>query len=196
MPIDAKTVMQLREMTGAGMMDAKKALEETAGDLAAAAEVLKKKGLTKAASKSDRETKEGRVYAYLHSTGKLGAMVEVLCETDFVSRNEAFQALCADIAMHVSAADPLYVKREDVPADMVEKQQKMFTDEMAEQGKPADIVAKIVEGKMNKWYGEIVLLEQPFVKDDEKTVGEMLASKIATIGENMQVARFSRFIIA
>jgi len=195
MPIDAKLVAQLREMTGAGMMDAKKALEEKNGDLTAAAEALRAKGIAKASSKSERVTKEGRVFAYLHSNGKLGAMVEVLCETDFVARNEAFTELCHDLAMQISATDPLYVKREDVPQDLVEKQKEMFAAEMADQAKPADIIEKIVEGKMNKYFSEVCLLEQSFIKDEDKTVDEFVKGKIATIGENIQVSRFSRFQI-
>lgn len=196
MPVDAKLVATLREMTGAGMMDAKRALEETNGDLTAAAEQLRVKGIAKAASKSERVTKEGKVHAYIHGTGKLGAMVEVLCETDFVARTEGFLDLCQDIAMHVSATDPLYVKREDVPADLVEKQKEIFRAELAEQAKPAEIIEKIVEGKLAKYFSEICLLEQAFIKDEDVTVDEYIKSKIATIGENLQVARFSRFQIS
>lgn len=195
MPVDAKLVAQLREMTGAGMMDAKRALEESNGDLTAAAEQLRVKGVAKAASKSERVTKEGKVHAYIHGTGKLGAMVELLCETDFVARTEGFLELCQDIAMHVSATDPLYVKREDVPVDLVEKQKEIFRAELAEQAKPAEIIEKIVEGKIAKYYSEVCLLEQPFIKDEDVTVDEFIKSKVATIGENIQVARFSRFMI-
>lgn len=195
MPVDAKLVAQLREMTGAGMMDAKKALEEMNGDLTAAADALRVKGLAKAASKSTRETKEGRVHAYLHSNAKLGAMVEVLCETDFVARTEGFIALCHDLAMHVSAADPLYVRREDVPEQLVQKQKELFAEEMIGQAKPADIVEKIVEGKLNKYFADICLLEQTFVKDEDKTIDEFIKEKVATIGENIQVSRFARFLI-
>lgn len=195
MSVDAKTVAQLREMTGAGMMDAKRALEETNGDLTAAADALRAKGMAKAASKSERATKEGRVYAYLHGNGKLGAMVEVLCETDFVARNEGFTELCHDLAMHICATDPLFVKREDVPQDLVEKQKEMFAAEMADQAKPAEIVGKIVEGKLNKYFSEVCLLEQAFIKDEDKTVDEFVKGKIATIGENIQVSRFARFQI-
>lgn len=195
MSVDAKLVAQLREMTGAGMMDAKKALEEKNGDLTAAAEALRAKGIAKAVSKSARATKEGRVYAYLHGTGKLGAMVEVLCETDFVARNEAFIELCHDLAMHISATDPLYVKREDVPQELVEKQKELFRAETAEQAKPADIVEKIVEGKLNKYFSEICLFEQAFIKDEDVTVDEYVKQKIAMIGENIQVSRFARFVI-
>ncbi len=194
--IDAKLVAQLREMTGAGMMDAKKALEEANGDLTAAAEKLQEKGLAKADKKAERETKEGKVHAYLHGNGKLGAMVEILCETDFVARNEAFGVLCHDVAMHVGAADPLYVRREDVPQDLVEKQKELFRAEVAEQAKPAEIVEKIVDGKLAKWFGEVCLMEQTFIKDEDLTVSEYIKGKVATIGENIQVARFSRFMIS
>lgn len=177
-------------------MDAKRALEESNGDLTAAAEQLRVKGIAKAASKSERVTKEGKVHAYIHGTGKLGAMVEVLCETDFVARTEGFLDLCQDLAMHVSATDPIYVKREDVPADLVEKQKEIFRAELAEQAKPAEIVEKIVEGKLAKYFSEICLLEQAFIKDEDVTVDEFIKAKVATIGENIQVARFSRFQIS
>ncbi len=193
MAIDAKTVAQLREMTGAGMMDAKRALEEANGDLAAATDTLRKKGLAKAEKKGDRATSEGRVYAYVHASGKMGALVEILCETDFVARNDAFTELCKDVAMHVAATDPLYVRREDVPPEVVEKQRMMFKEEV--QGKPDDIVEKIVDGKMAKYFSEVCLLEQAFVKDDEKTVDQLLKAAISSIGENMQIRRFARFSI-
>ena len=193
MAITAQSVAQLREMTGAGMMDAKKALEATNGDLNAAVEFLKKNGQAKAEKKGDRATKEGRVYSYIHSSGKIGALVEIFCETDFVAKNDGFTELLKDVAMHVAAADPLYVRRDQVPPEVVEKQRAMFKEEV--QGKPADIVEKIVDGKMNKYFSEVCLMEQPFVKDDEKTVEQLLKEKIATIGENMQVGRIARFLI-
>jgi len=194
--IDAKLVAQLREMTGAGMMDAKKALEEADGDLTVAAEKLREKGLAKADKKAERETKEGKIQTYVHGNGKLGAMVQVLCETDFVARTENFVTLCHDIAMHVSAADPLYVRREDVPQDLVEKQKELFRAEVAEQAKPAEIVEKIVEGKLAKYFGEICLMEQTFIKDEDLTVAEFIKGKVAIIGENIQVSRFARFMIS
>jgi elongation factor Ts len=193
--VDAKLVAQLREMTGAGMMDAKKALEETNGDIAAATESLQKKGLLKAGKKADRETKEGKVHCYIHGNGKIGAMVEVACETDFVARNEAFIELCQDLALHVSASDPLYVSRSDVPEEVAQKQKDMFREEAAASAKSADILEKIVEGKMNKWYSDVVLLEQAFVKDEDKTVEDVVKEKIAVLGENMQVRRIARFQI-
>ncbi|MBI2475475.1 elongation factor Ts [Candidatus Uhrbacteria bacterium] len=195
MSIDAKLVAQLRAQTGAGMMDAKTSLEESGGDLEKAAEILRKKGVVKAAKKSERETHEGRVHAYIHSNGKLGALVEVLCETDFVARNEVFVDFCNDIAMHVSASDPLYVSRADVPVDMVEKEKQIYLEEMAGQSKPKDVMEKIIEGKLNKWFSEIALLEQPFIKDEEKTIEEYLKEKIASLGENMQIKRFCRLSI-
>lgn len=195
MAIDAKMVAQLREMTGAGMMDAKQALVQTDGDLEKAAEELRKKGAAKAAKKADRTTGEGRVHAYIHSNGKLGAMVEVLCETDFVARNEAFQEMCNDLAMHVSAADPLYLTREDVPAEVAEKEKSMMAESDDLKGKPEDVLAKIMEGKMNKWYSEVVLMEQPFIKDEDVTVEEYFKGKIASLGENMKINRFARFQI-
>src|SRR3989339_1292404 len=147
MSIDAKTVAELRSMTGAGMMDAKKALEEMGGDLEKAGQYLREKGIAKATNKADRATNEGRVHAYVHSNGKLGALVEVLCETDFVARNEAFVHFCNDLAMHVSAADPLYVSRDQVPAEMVEKEREIYRAEMQNEAKPQEIIEKIIEGK-------------------------------------------------
>jgi elongation factor Ts len=195
MSIDAKLVSQLRSQTGAGMMDAKSALEESGGDLEKAVELLRKKGVVKAAKKADRETREGRVHAYIHSNGKLGTLVEVLCETDFVARNQVFIDFCNDIAMHVSASDPLYISRADVPEDAIEKEKQIYLEEMAGQSKPADVMEKIIEGKLNKWFSEIVLLEQPFVKDEDKTIEVFLKEKIASLGENMQIKRFCRFSI-
>lgn len=194
MSITANQVAELREKTGAGMMDAKRALEDTNGDMEKAAEDLRKKGIAKAVKKADRETREGRIYSYIHSTGKLGSMVQILCETDFVARNEIFLELCSDIAMHVSAMDPLYVNRTDVPEDLIEKERSICREELKTQGKPEEVIEKILEGKLNKWYSEIVLMEQPFIKDDSKTIEDVIKEKIATLGENMQVKRFARFV--
>ncbi|KKW33032.1 MAG: Elongation factor Ts [Candidatus Uhrbacteria bacterium GW2011_GWA2_53_10] len=195
MAVDAKTVAQLREMTGAGIMDAKKALDEAGGDLTKATEILRKKGIVKAAGKAERETKEGRVWSYVHANGKVGAMIEVLCETDFVARNEAFVELCKELAMHVCAADPLYVRREQVSPEIIEKEKQIYREETANQAKPENIVEKIVEGKLNKYFSETCLLEQTFIKDDTKTIEELIKEKIALLGENIQVNRFSRFNI-
>ena len=195
MSIDVKLVAQLRAQTGAGMMDAKRALEETGGDLEKATEELRKKGIAKASKKADRETSEGRVHAYIHSNGKLGALVEVLCETDFVARNEAFINFCNDIAMHISATDPLYLTRDQVPSDLIEKEREIYRAEMQNETKPQEIIEKITEGKLNKWFSEIVLMEQSYVKDDSKTIEEFLKEKIASLGENMQIRRFTRLSI-
>lgn len=194
MSITASQVAELREKTGAGLMDAKRALEETGGDMEKAAEDLRKKGIAKAGKKSDRETHEGRVHAYIHSNAKLGAMVQVLCETDFVARTDAFIELCNDIAIHVSAMDPMYLTRADVPADVVAKEQELTRGELAAQNKPADVIEKIMEGKMNKFFGENVLMEQAFIKDDSKTVEDFLKEKMSVLGENMQVKRYARFV--
>lgn len=194
MAIDTKLISQLRAMTGAGILAAKNALDETDGDMEKAAEILRKKGMAKAAKKASRETKEGLVHSYIHGNGKIGVLVEVLCETDFVARNEVFVELCHDIALHISAADPLYLKREDVPAETLEKERDMFRQEAA--GKPEDIIEKIVEGKIAKYLKEVVLLDQPFVKDEDKTITELVQERIAHLGENIQVTRFSRFNIS
>lgn len=195
MSIDAKLVAQLRAQTGAGMMDAKSALEATGGDLEKAGEELRKRGIAKAGKKADRETKEGRVHAYIHSNGKMGALVEVLCETDFVARNEAFITFCNDLALHVSAMDPLYVTRDQVPADFIEKEREIYRAEMQNETKPQEIIEKIVEGKLNKWMSEVVFMEQTFIKDDSKTVEEFVKEKISSLGENMQIRRIARFSI-
>lgn len=195
MSITASQVAELRSQTGAGMMAAKKALEEAGGDMTKAGELLREKGLAKAAKKSDRATNEGRVHAYIHSNGKLGAMVEVLCETDFVARNEVFIEFCNDLAMHVGASDPVYLTRDDVPADLVEKEKELFRKEMVAQAKPAEVIEKIAEGKLNKWFSEITLMEQPYIKDEDVTIEEFVKSKIASLGENMAIKRFARFTI-
>lgn len=193
MPVDVKLVAQLREMTGAGMMDAKRALDEMGGDLDKAADELRKRGIAKAVKKADRLTKEGRIEAYVHGAGKLAVLVEVLCETDFVAKNQSFVDMCHDLALHVSASDPLYVTRDAVPLELIEKEKEIGRAELA--GKPDDIVEKILEGKLEKFYQQIVLMEQPFIKDDTKTVEEYLKGNIAVMGENLVIRRFARFQI-
>lgn len=195
MSISASDVAKLRQLTGVGMMEAKKALEETGGDVEKAIEELRKRGAAKAAKKSERVTGEGRVHSYTHGTGKIGVMVEVLCETDFVARNEAFINFCSDLAMHIAASSPLYVSREEVPADMVEKEKAILTEMLVAEGKPADMLEKIVEGKLNKFYEDMCLLEQRFIKDEDLTIQKFLESKIASLGENMKINRFARFQI-
>jgi elongation factor Ts len=190
--IDAKIVMQLRALTGAGMMEAKGALEETGGDLDKAADLLRKKGVAKADKKAERETKEGLVFTYLHANGKLGVLVELYCETDFVAKTPQFLELGHDLAIQVAAANPTYVRREEVPVEIVEHEKEIYRGEIAGQNKPAEIVEKIIEGKLNKFYADNCLLEQQFIKDDTKTINEMIKEKVATLGENMQVGRISR----
>lgn len=189
---DAKQVMELRALTNAGVMDAKSALDEAGGDVQKAADLLRKKGIAKADRKSDRATAEGVIHAYVHANGKVGAMVEVLCETDFVARNEQFQQFVHDLAMHIVASNPLYVRSEDVPAEVLEKEKQVFVEEVAAAGKPPEIVEKIVSGKLEKYLTDVCLMKQPFVKDEDVTVEELMKSVTAKVGENIKVKRFVR----
>lgn len=193
MQVTAQMVKELRERTGAGMMDCKAALAETGGDMDKAVDLLRKKGLAAAAKKAGRVAAEGVVGSYIHAGGKIGVLVEVNCETDFVARTEAFQDLVKDIAMHIAAADPRFVRREEVTADVLERERAIYSEQAAASGKPANVVAKIVEGKIDKFFGEACLLEQPFVKNPDQTVGQMVTDAVAKIGENIQVRRFARF---
>jgi len=189
-------IIKLREQTGAGMLDCKKALDEAGGDLEKAAEILRKKGQAKAAKKSaERETKEGIVHAYIHANGKVGAMVELLCETDFVAKNEVFQELAHEIAMQIAATEPLYLKSEDVPEEVVEKEKSIIKEEMADESKPADVLDKIIEGKMAKYYEDVCLLNQPYIKDEDMTIGDLINNKIASLGEKIEIGNFCRFAI-
>lgn len=191
--MDLKTVTELRAMTGAGIVDCKNALVECGGDLQKAADELRKKGLVKAAKKGTRATKEGLVQSYLHPTGKLGVLVEVQCETDFVARTEQFQQLVHDIAMHIAAACPLYITSDEVPTEMVEKEKEIVMAEFAGSSKPQEVISKIAEGKMAKYYEDICLMNQRFVKDEDLTIEAYVKGKIATIGENIRITRFVRF---
>lgn len=195
MAITAKDVAELRQRTGAGMMDCKKALEETGGNLEKAVEWLRAKGISKAEKRSGREVKEGRIEVYHHHNAKLGVLVEVNCETDFVARNEDFIQLCRDLAMHIASAAPLAVRVEDIPAEVVERERRIFEEQVAAEGKPEAVRAKIVEGKLKKFYSESVLLEQPFVKDDKVKVGDLVKAVSGKTGENIQVRRFVRFLL-
>ncbi len=190
--INANVVAELRQMTGAGMMDAKKALEDCAGDLQKAADELRKKGIAKAASKSERATNEGRVHSYIHGNGKMGTLVEVLCETDFVARTDQFQQFVHDISMQIAASNPLYVSPDQVPAEVVEKEREMAIAEIGA-GKSAEIMEKIIAGKLEKYYSEVCLLRQPFIKDEDQTIEEYLKATISKLGENIQIRRFCRF---
>src|SRR3954463_5511317 len=191
--ITAQMVKQLRERTGAGMMDCKQALSETQGHMENAIDFLRKKGLAAAAKKAGRITAEGAVGSYIHGGGKLGVLVEVNCETDFVARNDAFQELVRDIAMHIAAAEPRFIRREEVTPEVLEREKAIFQDQALASGKPANVAEKIVTGKMEKYYSEFVLLEQPFVKNPAQTIAQLIAERVAKIGENIQVRRFSRF---
>ncbi len=193
MKITAAMVKELRESTGAGMMDCKKALEEAAGDMEKSVELLRKKGLAAAAKKAGRIAAEGAVGSYIHAGGKIGVLVEVNCETDFVARTDDFQALIRDIAMHIAAAEPRFVSRDEVTDEVMESERRIYREQALESGKPENVVDRIVEGKLGKFYSEYVLLEQPFVKDPDKTIQQLLAEKVAKIGENIQVRRFARF---
>src|SRR6202035_3932035 len=185
MEISAQMVKQLRERTGAPMMDCKAALTEAKGDTENAVDLLRKKGLAAAAKKAGRVTAEGAVGSYIHAGGKIGVLVEVNCETDFVARTEAFQELVKDIAMHIAAADPRCVAREEVTPDVLKRERAIFREQALEAGKPANIVDRIVDGKLEKYYSEFVLLEQPFVKDPDQTVGQLIAERVGKIGENI-----------
>jgi elongation factor Ts len=192
MAIRAEEVRQLRERTGQGMMECKKALEEAGGDAEKAVEVLRKKGLATAEKKSGRTAAQGRIHSYIHHNGRVGVLVEVNCETDFVARNEQFQAFLNDLCLHICAVSPMAVRREEIPAPIVEREQRIAREQVAGK-KPENVITKIVEGKVNKWYADHVLLEQPFVKDQERSVQQVLAELIAKIGENILIKRFARF---
>ena len=195
MEIDAKLVATLRERTGAGIMDAKTALVETQGDVAAAADLLRTKGVLKAAKKSERATGEGLVYSYIHGGGKIGVLLELQCETDFVARTDAFRDLAHQLAMHIAAADPKYLDLAGIPTADAEHEKNLVAETLRAEGKPEAMLEKILEGKMSKFYAENVLLKQPFVMDEEKTIEGLLAQAVATIGENMRLTRFARFNI-
>lgn len=195
MDIKPALVKELRERTGAGMMDCKKALTETGGDMEKAIDWLRAKGLSAAAKKAGRVASEGLVGSYIHGNGRIGVLVEVNCETDFVARNDDFQQLVRDIAMHIAAAAPLYVRREEVEPEVLERELAVYREQLKEQGKPEKIWDKILEGRKEKFLKEICLLEQEFVKNPDVTVQEMINQAIATIGENISVRRFARFVL-
>jgi elongation factor Ts len=195
--ITAKAVMALRQKTGAGMSDCKAALVEAGGDEAQAIEILRKKGMATASKKAGRVAAEGAVGSYIHMGGKVGVLVEVNCESDFVARGEEFQQLVKDVAMHIAATDPRYVRREEVPAEELDKEREILREQLKNDpknaNKPEDVLNKIIEGRLNKFYEESVLLDQPFVKDPSKTIGELVTEKIASIKENITIRRFTRY---
>jgi elongation factor Ts len=195
--MDNNLLKDLRDQTGAGMMDVKAALDEAGGDKDKAIEILRKKGQAKLSKKADRAANEGVIESYIHAGGKVGVLVELNSETDFVSRTDDFKKLAKELAMHIAASNPLYVNIADVPTEVIEKEKEINKEQMAEQlaGKPADMVEKITEGKLNKFYEEVCLMEQPFFRDPEKKVREFMADHIAKMGENVVVKRFSRFVV-
>ncbi len=195
MTISASTVKELRERTGAGMMDCKRALEETGGDMEAAIDLLRTKGAARAAKRAAKAANEGTIGSYIHHGGKVGVLVELNCETDFVAKTEDFQRLARDLAMHVAATSPIAVRAEDVPEEVVERERQIYLEQAREEGKPEHIQEKIVEGRLRKFFQENTLLEQPFVKDPDKTVGELVTEVSAKTGEKIEVARFVRFAV-
>jgi elongation factor Ts len=191
--ISAKEVKELREQTGAGMMDCKKALTEVEGDFDEAVKLLRTKGLAEAAKRSGRATTEGLIDSYIHAGGKIGVLLEVGCETDFVARNEDFKAFVHDLAMHIAASKPRYIRREDVPEAEVESEMTIYRDQAKSTGKPENILEKIASGKMEKYYQQFCLMEQPFVKDDKVTIEQLVGELVGKIGENVEIKRFVRF---
>ncbi|WP_348267009.1 translation elongation factor Ts [Edaphobacter paludis] len=191
--IDAKLVKELREKSGAPMGDCLKALQEAKGDMDAAFVVLRKRGMASAAKKASRSTNEGAVGTYIHAGGKIGVLVELNCESDFVARTTDFQELLRDVAMHIAATDPRYVRREDVTDEDIAREKDVYRAQAAASGKPANIVEKMLEGKMSKFYEEVCLLDQPFIKEQTQTIAQLIAGKVAKLGENISVRRFARF---
>src|SRR3984893_4605089 len=191
--IDPKVVKQLREKTNAGMMDCKRALEEAGGDMTKAETILRTKGIASAGKKASRVTKEGIVASYIHLQGKVGVLVEVNCETDFVAKNENFRGFVKDITLHIAAAHPLYVSRDDVPAKVVETERAIYQAQV--KGKPANVVDKIVDGKLDKFYSAVCLLEQGFIKNPDQTINDLIKAKITELGENIVIRRFTRYLV-
>jgi len=191
--ITADQVKQLREKTGAGMMECKAALTEANGDMEDAVTILRKRGLAQAAKRAGRATAQGLITSYIHLGGKIGVLVEVNCETDFVARTEDFQSLAKEVAMHIAAADPKWVRREEVPADAIEKEKAIYRAQMENTGKPAHVLDKIIEGKLGNFYSQFVLVDQPSIRDSNVTIGQLITQATAKTGENIQVKRFVRF---
>jgi len=191
--ISATAVKELREISGAGMMDCKRALSEASGNLDKAMDILRKSGISKAQKKSGRSTKEGMIYSYIHPGSKLGVLIEINCETDFVAKTDDFTNLCKNLSMHIAASEPISVKRENISLDVLERERDIYAEQARQSGKPENIIDKMIEGRINKFYEENVLLEQVFVKDSDKTVQDIITDTIAKLGENIVVSRFVRF---
>jgi elongation factor Ts len=189
----AKEIQQLRKETGAGIMAVKEALEEAAGDIEKARDALRKKGAAIAAKKGERETGQGAVFSYVHAGGRIGVLLKLYCETDFVARTDEFGGLGQDLVLHIAALDPQYILRKDVPAEVIEKEEEIYTEQARSTGKEQDVVGKVVAGKLEKFFQEVVLLEQKFVKDPDKTVQQRIEAVVAQLGENIQVGEFVRF---
>ena len=195
MSISATDVKALRDKTGAGFMECKSALSEAGGDAEQAMTILRTRGVAKAAKRAGRSTEQGLVGSYIHTGGKVGVLVEVNCETDFVARTDDFQQLVKELAMHIAAASPAYVRREDVPPDAIAREKEIFRSQLEGQNKPAHVVEKILEGKLESFYGETALFDQPSIRDPKTTIGQLVAAAIAKVGENITIARFARFKI-
>ncbi len=193
MSISAKTVMELRAKTSAGMMDCKKALTETNGDMETAIKYLREKGISKAAKKADRVTKEGKIYSYIHGNGKLGVMLEINCETDFVAKNEKFNNLCKDLAMHIAATNPIAISEEDIDPRIIESEKEIYKNKALNEGKPEKIIERIVEGQIKKFKQQNCLLDQEFVKDPDKTIKDIMNEAIMALGENIKISRFVHY---
>ncbi len=193
MEITAKMVKELRDKTGAGMMECKKALVETGGDLESAIKYLREKGIAKAALKADRETKEGIIASYVHAGNKIGVLLELNCETDFVARTDEFKSLGKDLCMQIAASNPKYISRDDVPEDVINSEKEIYKAQAKQEGKPEHILEKIAEGKLNKFFSEVCLLEQPFIKDTDKSVEDVIKLAISKFGENITIGKFIRF---
>jgi len=193
MEITAAMVKQLRDATGAGMMECKAALTEAKGNIEEATTILRKRGLAQATKKAGRSTNEGLIGNYIHMGGKIGVLVEINCESDFVARTDDFQGLAREVAMHIAAANPLYVRREDIPADILEREREIYRAQMKDQNKPANVVDKIVEGKLNSYFEQVCLLDQPSIRDPKITIGQAVQAAIAKLGENIAIPRFVRF---
>ncbi len=195
MNIDAKRVKELREKTGAGMMDCKKALVEANGDIEIAIDNLRKSGAAKAAKKSSRSAKEGLIYSYIHHGGRLGVLLDIGCETDFVAKTDGFVDLARNISMQIAATNPISINREDVPADVINREKDIYSEQAKSTGKPDNVVEKIVDGKLNKYFQESCLVEQVYIKDSDKKIKDLVTETIATLGENITLNRYSRFAI-
>ncbi len=195
MSISAQNVKELRDKTGAGMMDCKKALVDSNGDIEKAIEFLRKTGIAKAEKKGSREAKEGIVYSYIHHGGRLGVLVELNCETDFVAKTDGFMDLAHNLAMQIAATNPVAISRENIPEDLLEKERDIYFSQAKDSGKPDNIIEKIVDGRINKFVQEICLLEQPFIKDPDKRVGDLITEAVATLGENITISRYTRFAV-